>query len=256
MWRCFFGTFSSAANQASIVTFHGPSKGHSRVVTLRAGGNAESSAVRTIRQSTPKFRDSPRIDGLSVPLLALRVSSNSSTFDLFAIGPRLQPTRAELVDPSIAGSQVGPDQMIKVGPTQVITPTQAYSLDEVRREVWNEARKAGPSIHAKELKGCRYALWRNPEDLTRRQEAKLAWIAKVKTRLYRAYLMKEQLRIAIRTRGVLALTMLDAWLLWAQRCRIGAFVELGRKIKMNIAGIEAAMLNNLSNECVSYCTSL
>ena len=29
---------------------------------------------------------------------------------------------------------------------------------------------------------------------------------------YRAYLMKEQLRIAIRTRGVLSLTMLEAWL--------------------------------------------
>ena len=91
---------------------------------------------------------------------------------------------------------------------------------------------------------------RNPEDLTQRQEAKLAWIAKVNTRLYRAYLMKEQLRIAIRTKGVLALTMLDEWLAWAQRCRIDAFVELGRKIRKNIAGIEAAMLNNLSNALI------
>ena len=104
--------------------------------------------------------------------------------------------------------------------------------------------------HARELKGCRYALWRNPEDLTRRQEAKLAWIAKVNTKLYRAYLMKEQLRIAIRTKGVLALTMLDEWLVWAQRFRIGAFVELGKKIRKNLAGIEAAMLHNLSNALI------
>ena len=62
--------------------------------------------------------------------------------------------------------------------------------------------------------------------------------------------MKEQLRIAIRTKGVLALTMLDEWLAWVQRCRIPAFVELGRKIKKNIAGIEAAMLNNLSNALI------
>ncbi len=40
------------------------------------------------------------------------------------------------------------------------------ALDEVRREVWNQARKGGMRQHAKELKGCRYALWRNPEDLT------------------------------------------------------------------------------------------
>ena len=124
------------------------------------------------------------------------------------------------------------------------------ALDEVRRQVWNEARKGGMSGHAKELKDCRYALWKNPEDLTARQEAKLAWIAKVNSPLYRAYLMKEQLRIAIRTKGVLALTMLDEWLAWAQRCRIPAFVELGRKIRRNIAGIEAAMLNNLSNALV------
>src|SRR5271154_4704431 len=106
------------------------------------------------------------------------------------------------------------------------------------------------TAHAKELKGCRYALWRNPEDLTPRQERKLAWIAKVNTRLYRAYLMKEQLRVAINTKGVLALTMLDEWLLWAQRCRIPAFVELGKKIKKNLAGIEAAMLHNLSNALI------
>ncbi len=124
------------------------------------------------------------------------------------------------------------------------------ALDEVRREVWNEARQGGMTSHAKELKGCRYALWRNPEDLTPRQERKLAWIAQVNTKLYRAYLMKEQLRVAIRTKGVLALTMLDEWLAWAQRCRIDAFVELGRKMKKNIAGIEAAMLNNLSNALI------
>ena len=124
------------------------------------------------------------------------------------------------------------------------------ALDEVRRQVWNEARKRGMSQHAKELKGCRYALWRNPEDLTPRQHQKLAWVAKVNGPLYRAYLLKEQLRIAIAKKGVLALTMLDEWLIWAARCRIPAFVELGRKIKRNIKGIEAAMLNNLSNALV------
>ena len=40
--------------------------------------------------------------------------------------------------------------------------------------------------HAKTLKACRFALWSNPEDLTARQEAKLAWIAKANKKLYRA----------------------------------------------------------------------
>jgi transposase len=124
------------------------------------------------------------------------------------------------------------------------------ALDKVRRDVWNEARKAGMTEHAKELKGCRYALWKNPEDLTARQKSRLAFIAKVNSQLFRAYLMKEQLREVIRVKGVLSLTMLEAWLTWAQRSRTPAFVELGRKIRKNLPGIEAAMLHKLSNAIV------
>lgn len=124
------------------------------------------------------------------------------------------------------------------------------ALDDVRREVWNQARRAGMTQHADELKGARYALWKNPEDLTARQEAKLAWIATINTKLYRAYLLKEQLRAIIRVKGRRALKMLDDWLAWVSRCRIPAFVELGRKIRKNRPGIEAALTHNLSNALV------
>ena len=36
------------------------------------------------------------------------------------------------------------------------------ALDEVRRETWNDARRAGMRDLAMTLKGARYALWRNP----------------------------------------------------------------------------------------------
>jgi transposase len=124
------------------------------------------------------------------------------------------------------------------------------ALDEVRRETWNEARRNGMRAHARDLKGARYALWKNPEDLTVRQEAKLAWVATVNRRLYRAYLLKEQLRAVIAVKGVRGLVMLEAWLGWAARCRIPAFVELGRRIRKNLAGVEAALLHNLSNALV------
>jgi hypothetical protein len=112
------------------------------------------------------------------------------------------------------------------------------ALDEVRREVWNDARRAGMRAHAKELKGCRFALWKNPEDLTMNQQAKLSFVARTNSSLYRAYLLKEQLRVAIKTKGDLGLTMLDHWLSWAQRSRIAAFVELARKIRRHLPGIE------------------
>jgi transposase len=124
------------------------------------------------------------------------------------------------------------------------------ALDEVRRDTWNEARRNGMRTHARDLKHARYALWKNPEDLTARQEAKLAWVAKVNRRLYRAYLLKEQFRAIIAVKGRAALTMLKAWLAWAARSRIAAFVELGRRIRKHLAGIEAALLHDLSNALI------
>ncbi len=121
------------------------------------------------------------------------------------------------------------------------------ALDVVRRDTWNEARRGGMSAHARELKGARFALWRNPEDLTARQQGKLAWVAKVNGRLYRAYLLKEQLRMALRIKGPLAMAMLEDWCAWAQRSRIPAFVEFGRRLRRHWPGIEAAMEHGLSN---------
>jgi transposase len=65
------------------------------------------------------------------------------------------------------------------------------ALDEIRREVWNEARRSGQTAQARELKGARFALWKNPERLTERQQAKLSDIQHSNRRLYRAYLLKE-----------------------------------------------------------------
>ena len=89
------------------------------------------------------------------------------------------------------------------------------ALDEVRREVWNEARRAGNMQLARDLKGARFAVWKNPENLTDRQRGKLATIQKTNQRLYRAYLLKEQLRQIYRVDAKDAEALLDSWLAWA-----------------------------------------
>jgi transposase len=128
------------------------------------------------------------------------------------------------------------------------------ALDEVRRQAWNEARgavtqrRAGrASGQAKALKGARYALWKNPENLTSRQQAKLAWVAKTDPRLHRAYLLKEGLRLVFQLPYDEAEEALDAWVGWARRCRIPAFVDLQRRIVKHRASILAAIEHGLSN---------
>jgi transposase len=122
-----------------------------------------------------------------------------------------------------------------------------WALDVVRREVWNAARRAGETALAKDLKGARYALWKNPEHLTERQGTKLAWIARTNEPLYRAYLLKEELRMVFALRGSAGIRLLDDWLAWARRSQLPAFVELARKVARHRAGIEAALTHGLSN---------
>jgi transposase len=121
------------------------------------------------------------------------------------------------------------------------------ALDQVRRAVWNEARRSGQTALARDLKGARYALWKNPEDLTCRQTAKLADIARINKPLYRAYLLKEQLREIFRLPFRAAVALLDHWLAWARRCRLPAFVRLARSIHDHRATILATLRFGLSN---------
>lgn len=124
------------------------------------------------------------------------------------------------------------------------------ALDEVRREVWNDARRQGQRQEARALKGARYALWKNPERLTDRQRAKLSQIERTNRPLYRAYLLKEQLRQIYRLPVSAATRLLDAWLRWARRCRLPPFVKLAKTITEQRPGITAAIEHGLSNALV------
>jgi transposase len=121
------------------------------------------------------------------------------------------------------------------------------ALDEIRREVWNEARRAGQTQTARELKGARFALWKSPEHLSARQKHKLSDIQTTNRRLYRAYLLKEQLRQIYRLPAKAAIALLEAWLKWARRCRLPPFVKLARTITDQRTGIIAAIQHGLSN---------
>lgn len=84
--------------------------------------------------------------------------------------------------------------------------------------------------------------------LTPNQQAKVEWIAKTDPRLYRAYKLKESLRLVFYNDTVEdAKESLDAWFKWARHCRISAFVELQKKINQHKQSILNTIEYGLTN---------
>jgi len=140
------------------------------------------------------------------------------------------------------------------------------ALGEVRLQVWRETRQLAransrgrgraPADAAHEypahkrlkiLTRSRYALWKNPENLTPHQQTRLDWIAKTDPRLWRAYQLKEGLRAVLKLPCEEAAAALDAWCDSARRCRIEQFVNLARMVTDQRGPILAAIEHDLSN---------
>lgn len=157
-----------------------------------------------------------------------------------------------------------PNVVIGVDPFHVVKWAND-ALARVRIDAWQEARALAkhdpPALTgwarrkqwlpgrdlARGLKGSRFALAKNPENLTDRQRAKLEWIALADPRLHRAYLLKEALRLIFQMPPDQATAELDRWLAWASRCRIPAFIELARKVRRYRDRILISIEHKLSN---------
>ena len=121
------------------------------------------------------------------------------------------------------------------------------ALDAVRRGMWNQLRAAGKTDQAKALKGTRWAPLRNPRNQSGDQRTTIASIATTNKPLYRAYLLKEQLRMAFETKGAHGRALLAGWLAWAQRSRLPEFVTLAKTIKKYRMLIHNTLDHELTN---------
>ena len=123
------------------------------------------------------------------------------------------------------------------------------ALDEVRRALWNELRQLPDDRWAHDFKGARWALLKNPEDLTANQAAQLARIKRSRGGIWRAYEMKEQFRAILAgdlTRDQAA-ERLDRWCARAQRCRLAPFVRCARTMRERRDLILNAIEHGISN---------
>ncbi len=98
------------------------------------------------------------------------------------------------------------------------------------------------------IKGVRWSLLKAPERQSTRQLAALAEVQQANRSLYRAFLLKEELRALYHLEDpAMAPAHLAAWLAWASRSKLRPFVKLARTIRRSRDGILAAVRIGLSN---------
>ncbi|MGH8968096.1 MAG: ISL3 family transposase, partial [Actinomycetes bacterium] len=121
------------------------------------------------------------------------------------------------------------------------------ALDDLRRGMTADLREHGRAGRAATLKGTRWALIKNPADLTGDQRTTIASIAATNKRLYRGYLIKEQLRAVFAAGADGGRALLAGLIAWCRRCRIPQFTKLGRTLSTYQPLIINALEAGLSN---------
>jgi len=181
-----------------------------------------------------------------------RPGRNAATLQAFfdELGERRRSIRAVSIDMS-AGYENAvreglPDAEVCFDPFHVVA-LAGRAVDEVRRAEWREHGKSKTKA-GRWIKGVRWSLLKAPERLTDPQAAKLAEVQHANRSLYRAYLLKEELRALYHLDDPrTAPEHLGAWLAWASRSKLRPFVKLARTIRRYREGILAAVRLGLSN---------
>jgi len=123
------------------------------------------------------------------------------------------------------------------------------ALDVVRREAWNELRRSGNPEAARKFKGARWALLKNPTNLSDDQAATLRKVKRRGGQVWRAYTLKEAFRAIFA--GDLNLDqvteLIDRWISRASRSRLAPFVKAAKTIRKHRDGILAAIRLGINN---------
>jgi transposase len=119
------------------------------------------------------------------------------------------------------------------------------ALDEVRRA---EVRTIEEPGERGALKHTRFALLKNPWNLTALEHTKLTELPKTNATLYRAYLMKESFAAILdRRQPNVVRDKLVEWTSWAAHSGLKPFAKTARTIAKHLDGIVAYVSTGLSN---------
>ena len=180
---------------------------------------------------------------------------NAATLDKFfkEIGPENTKT-IEAVSMDMGAAfiksvkQNAPQAAICIDPFHVVQ-VATNALETVRRTFWQRARELPDQSFAKKYKGNRYALLKNPENLTEKQLATLEQMRADGGELWEAYLLKESLREVfagdLKTEDVIA--MISNWCHAATSSGMAPFMKAGATLRGHMDGIYEAVTRGLSN---------
>jgi transposase len=119
------------------------------------------------------------------------------------------------------------------------------ALDEVRRA---EVRAVPDPEMRRALKHTRFALLKNPWNLTALEQTKLTDLARANAPLYRAYLMKESFAAILdRRQPNVVRGKLVEWISWASHSGLRPFAKAARTVARHLDGIVAYVASGLSN---------
>jgi len=182
----------------------------------------------------------------------MRPGRNAATLQAFftELSERRQSIRAVSIDMSGGYAKAVreglPDAEVCIDPFHVCQ-LAARAVDDVRRSEWN-AKGKSKTAGGKWVKGVRWSLLKAPERQSISQLAALGEVSLANRRLFRAFLLKEQLRLLYHLDDpALAPEHLAAWLGWASRSKLRPFVKLARTIRRHREGILSAIRLGLSN---------
>jgi transposase len=192
------------------------------------------------------------VDHRSGAIVWMRPGRNAATLQAFfaELGERKASIRAVSIDMSggyeKAVREGLPGAEVCIDPFHVVA-LAGRAVDEVRRAEWRERGKSKTS-GGKWVKGVRWSLLKAPERQSVAQLAALGEVQRANRGLYRAFLLKEELRALYHLEDPrTAPEHLAAWLAWASRSKLRPFVRLARTIRRYREGILAAIRLGLSN---------
>lgn len=105
------------------------------------------------------------------------------------------------------------------------------AVEKVRRRLASELRRDGRTDQASTIKHTRWALITDYRRQSPEQRGRPAQIARTNKPLYRAYLIKEQLRAAFTVKGAPGKVLLAGVIAWCARSRLPEFVALGATLR-------------------------